>query len=133
MENIHVLIPSVTNKPIVSEIIRTFGGEAKIKVYHLTDIVVNNYASEALISDLKNQIESAIDKWYDNSYKDDDHVYVVLTGGILQSVIAITHLDKLDIDYKFLVYERKVKKYVCLTRNADIDTDFLMEYIYNKQ
>ena len=132
MDNVHILIPSVTNKPIVSEIIRTFGGDAKIKVLHLTDIVVNNYASEELIDELKSQIIDTIDDWFEKSYKDDVDVYLILTGGILQSVIAITHLDKLSVKYKFLIYEKKVRKYVCITRDADVDTDFLMEYIYNK-
>jgi len=132
MDNVHILIPSVTNKPIVSEIIRTFGGEAKIKVLHLTDIVVNNYASEELIDELKSQIIDTIDNWYEKSYKDGVDVFLILTGGILQAVIATTHLDKLGVKYKFLVYEKKVRRYVCITRDGDVDIDFLREYIYEK-
>lgn len=129
MEKVTVMIPSVTNKPIVSEVVRTFGSDVKIKILHLTDIVVNNYASEELVDNLRKQINDNIQKWYDTTKHDDEEVYLILTGGILQAIIATTKLDNLGVSYKFLVFERKLRKYVGLTREGELDKEFIEQYL----
>lgn len=119
-----VMIPSVTNKPVVGEVIRTFGSDVRIKIIHLTDIVVNNYASDELNAMLNAQIRSNIESWYANQVENED-VFVVLTGGILQAIIAVRALDALGIPYNFLVYEKKLKRYVTINSDGFLDHSIL--------
>lgn len=110
-----IFVPSVVKYNISREVVRTFGeNEKTFIVEELTNIIVYDYSNNKLISQVKKDIEERLESWFTETFKYDDEVYIVLVGGILQSVIAIRKLIELGIEFKFLVYEKKVDKYVIL-------------------
>jgi len=112
-----VFVPSVVKYNISDEVVRTFEGTKDIIIVkELTNTVIYDYSNKSLVSKAISSIEKNIDTWYAESFKyNKDKVYIVLVGGILHAVATVKALDKyLDVKYDFLVYEKKLGKYVIL-------------------
>lgn len=117
-----VLIPCKTKFDVEEEIRRIF---SDAKIVTLSNRLLDDYSS-VLTTQIANGITERLVKM-EEELKKADKVYLVLVGGIMQNVVAYGVLEDLDIDYKFLIYEKKVRGYVELRR------DFIISklWVYN--
>lgn len=114
---IWVFVPSVVKYNISDEVVRTFDGVNDIVIVkELTNTVIYDYSNKALVNKAITSIKKNIDAWYTESFKyDKDKIYIVLVGGILHAIATVKALAKYpEVVYDFLVYEKKLGKYVVL-------------------
>jgi len=108
-----VLVPCVINKNIPAEIIKTFGDDMITKIKRLSESLITNYANERQVRLTYAEIENNV-KEFISEYDEEDEVYLLLGGGILQCVFAKSVLDKHGIKYKMLVFEKKIGRYAVI-------------------
>lgn len=106
-----VLMPCPIEKSVGKAIANTF--DENVTVIRLSDMVVTNYADDTMVQSLYDEMEDAFYKWM-QMLSSDDEVYLMLAGGSLQIAIAMEILKRHKIPVKYLVYEKKVKKYVVM-------------------
>lgn len=109
----YILVPSVVEYAIMSELAKTFNDDTVCKVLKLCDTVITNYASQRQVEIVKNEIREKLKKWMDE-YKDGDEVYVLLVGSNFNISETIKLLERAGIEYKRLVFERKIDKYAII-------------------
>jgi len=108
-----ILIPSTTEKPIMKGLARTFKEKDKVKVEVFSNDVIINYGSNEQLKEFIETIKSKFNQWLMNINESDD-IYVMLIGGVFQSVAFCKMLDVMGIDYKMLVYEKKLGRFVII-------------------
>ena len=107
----YVLLVNVTEKDVKGALLRTFDNEFEMKI--LSDVVITNYGDAKQIEKLQNDINRGTIELA-TKLKDGDEVYVLLVGGLLNNYLLIERLKELEIPFKLLVYEKKLKRYVIL-------------------
>lgn len=113
-----VLLAGVVEYPIAKEVSKIFNDGAKI--VKMSEFVVTNYSDERQIQRVINEIDRNFAQWM-AEYKDGDEVYVALVGGNLQLSILLKRLERNNIDYSWLIYEKKLKRYVVIEeRDGDV-------------
>jgi hypothetical protein len=107
-----VLLPCKTKHKIIRYLNRTFGDKNYV-IFRLSDISITNYSSKetAIVADkILKKLDLFIKEYGELKVKPD--IYVMLVGGIYHNVIVVKKLLEANLQYDFLIFERKVGRYV---------------------
>jgi len=113
----YVLVPNRVKFDIVKELAVTFEDiDDSFEIINLVDdVFVKNYADIVQVLALENKMKEKIDK-LKRDIRDDDEVYLIASGSAFHNGLAVQLLMENNIDFTFLVYERRIGKYAIIRR-----------------
>lgn len=114
---IYVLMANTTEKNVKNPLVKTFGSD--FNLITLSNRVITDYSDEKQLNALWNDIKQGVVSLH-TQLKNGDEVYVLLVGGLFHNWVLIELLRQLGVEYKMLVYERKLKKYVIMDLKGEI-------------
>jgi len=106
-----VFVPCNIKHDIMTPLRKTLG-EKFLVVDMVGDLYILDYSAEEVIVDLKNRIKESINEVISSININDCDIYVLANGGILHVALTTTELINKGIDFKYLVYENRIGKYV---------------------
>lgn len=104
-----VLVPGLVKFTVGTELAKTFDEECK--VIWLSNTVITNYADKKQVEFVRREIRDNFDK-VKKMMKGNTEVYVILSGSNFNVSEVISMLEQEGIEYKRLIYEKKIEKYV---------------------
>ncbi|MEM5854175.1 MAG: hypothetical protein QW228_07460 [Candidatus Aenigmatarchaeota archaeon] len=104
-----VLVPGLVKFTVGTELAKTFDEECK--VIWLSNTVITNYADKKQVEFVRREIRDNFEK-VKKMMKGNTEVYVILSGSNFNVSEVISMLEQEGIEYKRLIYEKKIEKYV---------------------
>lgn len=105
-----VLVPGLIKFTVGTELAKTFDEECK--VIWLSNTVITNYADKKQVEFVKREIRDNFEKVKKMMKGNNMEVYVILSGSNFNVSEVISMLEQEGIEYKRLIYEKKIEKYV---------------------
>ena len=106
----YVLVPCFVKFDVSKEVSVTFEDNEPFEIVWLVDGVITNYASVAQVIALKEKVRERIEEVM-SKLTENDEVYLVTSGSAFHNALVSRMLTEAGIPFKFLVYERRIRKY----------------------
>jgi hypothetical protein len=106
-----VLIPCSIRFDVVAPLRRTFSGKFMV-VDLVGNLFIDDYSKSDKIGELQKRIEEGIENVLKSVNGENCEFYIMANGGALHTGLVVQEMMKRQIPFRFLVYEKKVGKYV---------------------
>jgi len=104
-------VPKATEKPVSYALAKKFKDGA-YRLIVCAQTWITDYSNEQQVRQVIEEIKESIREFIAEFDKDEDECYVVTTGSNLATAIVCSLLTEAGIDFKLLVYEKKIETYV---------------------
>lgn len=105
----YVLVPCFVKFDVGKEVAMTFEDDEEFEVVMLVDRMITNYASlqpVATMQEMRDKIQEVKSKLAPG-----DEVYLITSGSAFHNALAAKILTEEEVQFRFLVYERRIRKY----------------------
>jgi len=106
----YVLVPCFVKFDVSKEVSVTFDDGEPFEIVWMADNVITNYASAPQIVALKEKVNERIAELM-SRLTEDDEIYLITSGSAFHNALVSRMLVEAGVPFKFLVYERRIKKY----------------------
>lgn len=106
----YILVPCFVKFDIEKEVAMTFDDVSEFQIIQLVTKIITDYSSlqvMAVIQEIKDNVRKL-----KRQLKDGDEVYMITSGSAWHNAMVSKILTEEGIPFKFLVYERRVRRYV---------------------